>query len=93
MDDLDFVCFSPEKFIDIKDNKIYTYPMKGTIDSNFDDAKNILLNNKKELAEHTMVVDLLRNAKKYIEKIEEITNVKVGIISTSPERDDTILRG
>ncbi|MGJ0341355.1 adenylosuccinate synthase [Aliarcobacter cryaerophilus] len=33
------------------------------------------------------------NAKKYIEKIEEITNVKVGIISTSPERDDTILRG
>ncbi|WNL32951.1 aminodeoxychorismate synthase component I [Arcobacter cryaerophilus gv. pseudocryaerophilus] len=60
-DDLDFVCFSPEKFIDIKDNKIYTYPMKGTIDSNLTDAKNILLNNKKELAEHTMVVDLLRN--------------------------------
>ncbi|WPD12983.1 aminodeoxychorismate synthase component I [Arcobacter cryaerophilus gv. pseudocryaerophilus] len=60
-DDLDFVCFSPEKFIDIKDNKIYTYPMKGTIDTNLTDAKNILLNNKKELAEHTMVVDLLRN--------------------------------
>ena len=32
-------------------------------------------------------------AKKYIDKIEEITNVKVGIISTSPERDDTIIRG
>ncbi|WP_141050232.1 aminodeoxychorismate synthase component I [Aliarcobacter cryaerophilus] len=61
IDDLDFVCFSPEKFIDIKDNKIYTYPMKGTIDTNLDDAKNILLNSKKELAEHTMVVDLLRN--------------------------------
>ncbi|MGH2278501.1 aminodeoxychorismate synthase component I [Aliarcobacter sp. ERUVET-7] len=61
LDDLDFVCFSPEKFIDIKDNKIYTYPMKGTIDSNLTDAKNILLNSKKELAEHTMVVDLLRN--------------------------------
>ncbi|WP_141053290.1 aminodeoxychorismate synthase component I [Aliarcobacter cryaerophilus] len=61
LDDLDFVCFSPEKFIDIKDNKIYTYPMKGTIDSNLNDAKNILLNSKKELAEHTMVVDLLRN--------------------------------
>ncbi|HRN00378.1 MAG TPA: aminodeoxychorismate synthase component I, partial [Aliarcobacter cryaerophilus] len=61
LDDLDFVCFSPEKFIDIKDNKIYTYPMKGTIDTNLDDAKNILLNSKKELAEHTMVVDLLRN--------------------------------
>ena len=37
--------------------------------------------------------DLPINAKKYIEKIEEITNVKIGIISTSPERDDTILRG
>ncbi|WP_141046222.1 adenylosuccinate synthase [Aliarcobacter cryaerophilus] len=37
--------------------------------------------------------DLPINAKKYIEKIEEITNVRVGIISTSPERDDTILRG
>ena len=37
--------------------------------------------------------DLPINAKKYIEKIEDITNVKVGIISTSPERDDTILRG
>lgn len=61
IDDLDFVCFSPEKFIDIKNNKIYTYPMKGTIDTILDDAKNLLLNSKKELAEHTMVVDLLRN--------------------------------
>lgn len=33
------------------------------------------------------------NAKKYIERIEEITSVKVGIISTSPERADTIIRG
>ncbi len=29
----DFVCFSPERFIKIKKNKIYTYPMKGTIDA------------------------------------------------------------
>ena len=33
------------------------------------------------------------NAKKYIERIEELTGVRVGIISTSPERDDTIIRG
>jgi len=33
------------------------------------------------------------NAKAYINKIEEVTGVKVGIISTSPERDDTIIRG
>lgn len=32
------------------------------------------------------------NAKKYIERIEKITGTKVGIISTSPERDDTIIR-
>lgn len=36
---------------------------------------------------------LPQNAKKFIEKIEEVTSVKVGIVSTSPERDDTIIRG
>ncbi len=36
---------------------------------------------------------LPQNAKKYIKRIEELTGVKVGIISTSPERDDTIIRG
>ena len=36
---------------------------------------------------------LPENAKKYINKIEELTGVKVGIVSTSPERDDTIIRG
>ena len=56
-----FVCFSPERFIEIKDNKIFTYPMKGTIDASILNAKEIILNDKKEMAEHTMVVDLLRN--------------------------------
>ncbi len=36
---------------------------------------------------------LPQNAKKYIKRIEELTGVKVGIVSTSPERDDTIIRG
>ena len=36
---------------------------------------------------------LPENAKRYIEKIEEVTSVKVGIVSTSPERADTIIRG
>ncbi len=36
---------------------------------------------------------LPQNAKKYINRIEELTGVKVGIVSTSPERDDTIIRG
>jgi para-aminobenzoate synthetase component 1 len=56
-----FVCFSPESFCKISNNKIYTYPMKGTIDATIPNAENIILNDDKELAEHTMVVDLLRN--------------------------------
>ena len=56
-----FVCFSPEKFIEIFDNKVYTYPMKGTINANIKNAKELLLNSEKELSEHTMAVDLLRN--------------------------------
>ena len=57
----DFVVFSPEIFIEIKDSKIFTYPMKGTIDADFPEAEEKLLTNVKELAEHNTVVDLLRN--------------------------------
>lgn len=56
-----FVCFSPESFMHIKKDKIYTYPMKGTIDSNIANAEAKILGDMKEMAEHTMVVDLLRN--------------------------------
>ena len=56
-----FVCFSPERFVKIKNNKIFTYPMKGTIDASIPNAKKKILSNIKEMAEHTMVVDLLRN--------------------------------
>ncbi|MFV0563628.1 aminodeoxychorismate synthase component I [Malaciobacter mytili] len=57
----EFVCFSPERFIEIKKNKIYTYPMKGTIDTKIPNAQTRILGDIKEMAEHTMVVDLLRN--------------------------------
>ena len=67
-----FVCFSPERFINIQNNTIYTYPMKGTIDANIPNAKELILANEKELAEHTMVVDLLRNDLSIVS-----TNVKV----------------
>ncbi len=36
--------------------------------------------------------DLPANARAYIERIEELTGVKIGYISTSPERSDTIIR-
>ncbi len=56
-----FVSFSPERFVKIEDGKIYTYPMKGTIDASLDFAEAKILGDAKEIAEHTMVVDLLRN--------------------------------
>ncbi len=56
-----FVCFSPEKFIYIDDDTISTYPMKGTIDANLPNAKDLILHNEKEMAEHVMIVDLMRN--------------------------------
>ena len=56
-----FVCFSPETFVKINKGIISTYPMKGTIDARIPNAREIILNDKKEFAEHVTVVDLLRN--------------------------------
>jgi para-aminobenzoate synthetase component 1 len=56
-----FVFFSPETFVEIIENEIFTHPMKGTIDASKENAKEILKNNVKEKAEHYTVVDLLRN--------------------------------
>jgi len=56
-----FICFSPEKFIEIEGNTISTYPMKGTIEASIPNAKEKILSNKKEMAEHVMIVDLMRN--------------------------------
>ncbi|HOZ52473.1 MAG TPA: aminodeoxychorismate synthase component I [Chitinophagaceae bacterium] len=57
----EWVCFSPESFIKIEDQAIHSYPMKGTIDASIDNARNILENDKKEIAEHYTIVDLIRN--------------------------------
>ena len=59
--DENFLCFSPERFVEIKKNKISSYPMKGTIDATIPNAQAKILGDIKEMAEHTMVVDLLRN--------------------------------
>ena len=56
-----FVVFSPESFVRISDGIISSYPMKGTIDASIPDSHNIILNDEKELAEHTTIVDLIRN--------------------------------
>src|SRR5882757_5432884 len=46
-----FLVFSPETFIQIKQNKIYSFPMKGTIDASFSNAEQLLLSDPKELSE------------------------------------------
>lgn len=56
-----FVVFSPERFVTIKDNRISTFPMKGTCLATGPEAAEVLLKNPKEEAEHITVVDLLRN--------------------------------
>lgn len=57
----EFLVFSPETFIQIQDDVVYSYPMKGTIDASIDNAEKVVLENKKELAEHVTIVDLIRN--------------------------------
>ena len=56
-----FVVFSPEIFVQIRDGIISSFPMKGTIDAGIEDAEKRILNDPKELAEHSTVVDLIRN--------------------------------
>ncbi|WP_439328197.1 aminodeoxychorismate synthase component I [Lonepinella sp. BR2357] len=89
-----FVCFSPECFIKIKQNQIFTYPMKGTIDANLPNAEQQLLQSEKEQAEHYTIVDLMRNDLatvaqqievrrfRYVERIE---TEKGAILQTSSE--------
>jgi len=79
-----FICFSPEKFIEIKKNSISTYPMKGTIEAHIPNATEKILANQKEMAEHIMIVDLMRNdlamvAKDVkVERFRYIDKIKAG---------------
>ena len=55
------VVFSPERFVSIQGNIIRSFPMKGTIDASLPKAKEQLLQDPKEAAEHVIIVDLIRN--------------------------------
>jgi para-aminobenzoate synthetase component 1 len=87
-----FVCFSPEPFIRIVGNSIYTFPMKGTCDPHLPGAKEKLLADHKEKSEHYTIVDLLRNdlskvaASVSVEKFrffEEIETLEGKLLQTS----------
>ena len=53
--------YSPECFIKMKEGRVLSYPMKGTLDANIPNASKTLLGNPKELWEHSTIVDLIRN--------------------------------
>ncbi|WP_249960657.1 aminodeoxychorismate synthase component I [Histophilus somni] len=90
----EFICFSPEPFIQIYENKIYTYPMKGTINATLENAEQQLLNSQKELCEHYTIVDLMRNDLAIVAKnikvkrfryVEKIHTERGAILQTSSE--------
>ncbi len=71
-----FVVFSPETFIKISNNAIYSYPMKGTIDANLPHAKRAILGDVKEKAEHITIVDLIRNDLSQVASEVEVTKFR-----------------
>jgi len=84
------VVFSPEIFVKVKEGKIASYPMKGTIDAAIPNAKETILADVKETAEHHTIVDLIRNDLSMVSK-----NVKVErfrYIDEIKTRDKTLLQ-
>lgn len=77
--DFQILSASPEKFVQVRNKKIITEPIKGTFfkgktQQERKQNKQKLLNNKKEKAELDMITDLLRND---IGKISQIGSVKL----------------
>ena len=71
-----FVVFSPETFVKIEGQTISSYPMKGTIDASIPNAKEIILNDPKEKAEHATIVDLIRNDLSLVANKVEVTKYR-----------------
>lgn len=94
-----FVCFSPERFVKIRDGKIFSHPMKGTIDASLPNATERLLNDQKEVAEHQTITELTLedlgrvatdvkvNRFRYIDKLKTSNG---WILQTSSEVEGTL---
>ena len=74
----EFVCFSPEIFVTIRNGKIRSFPMKGTIDAALPNAEQVILNDYKETAEHNTIVDLIRNDLSAVSKRVRVERFKIG---------------
>ncbi len=57
----ELVVFSPETFVRIEHGIIRSHPMKGTIPASEPNARQRILADTKEAAEHATIVDLIRN--------------------------------
>lgn len=85
-----FVVFSPETFIQVRNGQIFSYPMKGTIDASVPNAAATILSDEKEMAEHVTIVDLIRN-----DLSQVAGNVRVSrfrYIDSIPTHDRTLLQ-
>ncbi len=90
----EFVVFSPECYLQIKDGHVYSYPMKGTINGALPHAEQQLMESPKERYEHNTIVDLIRNDLSLMAKevtvtkfryLESIKNTQGTILQTSSE--------
>lgn len=86
----DFVCFSPERFVKIENQQIFSNPMKGTIDASIPNAKQLILDDEKEASEHATIVDLIRNDLSLVAENVEVT--KYRYIDELKTNDTTLLQ-
>ena len=86
------VVFSPESFIQINEGTISSFPMKGTIQAKIPKAREIILADEKEKAEHSTIVDLIRNDLSMIASdvhvedfryVEQLENNKTALLQVS----------
>lgn len=67
-----FIFYSPEPFVRIEGDMIYSFPMKGTISTVEPNSLQTLMDSKKELYEHFTIVDLIRNDLAMVAKEVEV---------------------
>ena len=82
----EFVMFSPECFVRIDDDYIYSYPMKGTIDASLPNAAETILNDRKEFWEHNTIVDLIRNDIGMISESVDVTRFRFLDLIRMPDK-------
>lgn len=68
--------FSPEPFVRIREGRIRSYPMKGTIDASIPRAEEQILRDPKETAEHYTIVDLIRNDLSQVARDVRVTSFR-----------------